>query len=228
MSALDILTSGIGMDDEEFNYKSLRKIQQAEKQSTIITKIPNTFYEDVQLFRNDLQNKLKNETKQKRQMLLADEIQNIEKIITNIYEQREKKIIMAAMTRIRGGSPAVKYLLDPELQLFDSLQRLLHLTRISLLSEEKEMIDTSEEVTENHPEELKETHHDEEKTEEQPSIEHDHTLLRVVKDMPTFVGTDAKQYTIKEGDILSVPKQMGDMLIKRHVAERIEMKKAQN
>jgi hypothetical protein len=42
--------------------------------------------------------------------------------------------------------------------------------------------------------------------------------------MPTFVGTDAKQYLIKEDDIISVPAKMGEMLLKRHIAEKIKLR----
>ncbi len=240
------------MDEEEFSYKTLRKIQQAEKQSSTITKIPKTLYDDFQSFRTNLQKQLEKETKQNRQMLLADEIQNIEKIITNIYEQREKKIMMAAMTQIRGGSPTVKYLLDPELNLFNSFQKLLQSTRTLVLSEDKkpeasdnsdetaekhheesntvpyeeekpEASDNSDETTENHYEEKNTTPHEEKKNIEKPLIGNDHMVLQVVKDMPMFVGTDAKKYLIKEEDILSVPKKMGEMLIKRHIAEKINI-----
>ena len=215
------------MDDEEFNYKTLRKIQQAEKQSPMITRIPKTFYEDVQVYLAGLQKQLEKESKQKRQMLLADEIQNIEKIIINIYEQREKKIIMAAMSKIRGGNPPIKHLLDFELQLFDSLQRLLHSARDSLLSNKKESIvlDAADEKKTNHQIERIERNEplkEDKKLEEKPSPLIDYAVLRIIKDMPTFIGTDAKQYTIKVGDVLSVPNQMADMLIKRHIAEKID------
>jgi len=216
------------MDDEELNYKTLRKIQQAEKQSPKVTKIPKTFYDDMHVFLNDLQTQLEKEAKHKRQMLLADEIQNIEKIITNIYEQREKKIIMAAMSRIRGGNPHLKELLDPEMRLFEHLQHVLKEARNNILSDEKES-ETFSSTTHLEEEIQKEEESEEiisenEQSEEPQTIENDHEVVRVIKDMPTFVGTDAKQYSIKVGDVISVPPQMADMLVKRHIAEKIKMR----
>jgi DNA replication factor GINS len=215
------------MDDEEFSYKTLRKIQQSEKQSPKVTKIPKSFYDDVKTYLDGLQNQLEKETKHKRQMLLADEIQNMEKIITNIYEQREKKIIMAAMSRVRSGNPHLHDLLDPELKLFDDLQQVLKGARKRILSNENEpepllpLTDSGPEIQDR--EETEEAIDEEPVIEEEHKIVNDHEMIRIVKDMPTFVGTDAKQYTVKVGDVLSVPAQMADMLVKRRIAERIDM-----
>jgi len=216
------------MDDDEFDYKTLRKIQESEKQSPMITKIPKTFYVDVSVFLKGLQDQFEKETKQKRKMIIADEIQNIEKIIINIYEQREKKIIIAAMSRVRGGSPSVTNLLDTELSLFDTLQEVLKNARDSLLSKEKES------VTFHGPDEriMPKVHQDDSNSIRNSDIiqekttlpKNDHMFVTITKDMPTFVGTDAKQYTIKKGDMLSVPPQMADMLIKRHIAEKITIR----
>ncbi|MDG6228382.1 MAG: hypothetical protein QCH96_00275 [Candidatus Thermoplasmatota archaeon] len=213
------------MDDDEFDYKMLRKIQESEKQSPMTTKIPKTFYEDVSVFLKGLQDQFEKETKQKRKMIIADEIQNIEKIVINIYEQREKKIIIAATSRVRGGNPSVKNLLDDELTLFDTLQEVLKNARDSLLSKEKEVVYSQR--SDESP--LQKTHQEntgpnqEHKVIQQKaiSVDNDHIFVTIIKDMPTFVGTDAKQYTIKKGDVLSVPPQMASMLKKRRIAEEI-------
>ena len=54
-----------------------------------------------------------------------EEIQTIKRIIDNIYEQREKKIMKAALSKVRGGRPDLKNLLDVEKNLFDSTLDIL-------------------------------------------------------------------------------------------------------
>jgi DNA replication factor GINS len=216
------------MDDDEFDYKTLRKIQESEKQSPMITKIPKTFYAEVSVFLKTLQDQFEKETKQKRKMIIADEIQNIEKIVINIYEQREKKIIIAAMSRIRGGNPSVNNLLDTELTLFETLQDVLKNARDTILSKEKEVVSegrSDDRLAQNGRQEKKTMTPASDKVRKKESIPtNDHAFVTITKDMPTFVGTDTKQYTIKRGDVLSIPPQMADMLIKRRIAEKITMR----
>ena len=48
-------------------------------------------------------------------------------------------------------------------------------------------------------------------------------IIRVIKDIPNFVGTDAKKYTLKKNDIVSLPEDMKEMLLKRKVVEKLEL-----
>ena len=63
-----------------------------------------------------------------------EEIQTIKRIIDNIYEQREKKIMKAALSKARGGKPDFKNLLDAEKNLFDSALDILIKSRTRLFS----------------------------------------------------------------------------------------------
>jgi hypothetical protein len=44
----------------------------------------------------------------------------------------------------------------------------------------------------------------------------------VAKDIPEFIGTDAKKYNLRKGDVLSLPKDMSDTLSKRDAVKEIE------
>ena len=83
------------MDTDEISYKTLRKIQQTEGKSPMLTKIDSHFYNDLLDYMKNLDNRLEKELKSQKQMLLIDEIQNTNKIIRSIYEYREKKILLA-------------------------------------------------------------------------------------------------------------------------------------
>ena len=77
---------------EEINYRTLRKIQQMEKNSSILTDLDNDFYKNLEKYLLDLNNRLESESDEHKKKLLNEEIENTKKIITSIYEQREKKI----------------------------------------------------------------------------------------------------------------------------------------
>jgi len=49
--------------------------------------------------------------------------------------------------------------------------------------------------------------------------------VRVLEDIPTFMGTDGKIYELKKGDIVELPKTNADMLVGRKVAEFVEEKR---
>ncbi len=206
------------MDEEEINYRVLRKIQQTEKASPAISNIHSDFYGDLQNYISSIKERLQNKDSENIQELLIDEIKNTKKIATSIYEQREKKILLAATSKARGGNPNLKNLTPMERNLFDSVLELMVKSRIKAFegdennSLEKGMAETEktiEENIENIPEENK-------------IISNKNPIVAVIKDMPEFVGTDTKNYNLKKGDVLSIPKDMEEMLSKRNIVKEIK------
>jgi len=212
---------GFSMDDEEFGYIHLRKIQEAERKNSLLTKINDNFYEKGMQHVRTLQNRLEQETKTSRNMILLDQIQSIEKIVRSIYELREKKIILAAMAKARGGAPSEKHYLPAEYDFFSNLYKTMMLTRKNILDQKQERL-PSETGEENKP--IKE-----EKTEEplpsspEKETKNTHAIICIKEDIPTFIGTDAKQYSLHKDDILSLPNQLSSMLVNRKVAEILEI-----
>ncbi|MDG6218904.1 MAG: hypothetical protein QCI00_05645 [Candidatus Thermoplasmatota archaeon] len=214
--------------DEELSYRTLRKIQQAEKQSPQITQINKEFYRDVTTFLKQLQHRLKNEKKQQKQMLLVEESQNIEKIIRNIYEQREKKIMLAAIAKARGGNPNIKSLVPEEKKLFDKLHQNLVSIRKDLLFSinEENSYDTLSEP--DVKEDLKQPpsqpgkNREQSEVEKTPILANTNPILRIKKDIPSFIGTDNNTYTLNKGDIISLPSDMAKMLTDKKVAVTIQ------
>ena len=217
------------MDDEEITYKTLRKIQQAEKNSPQITQINKEFYHDVSVFLNQLEKRLVDEKKPQKQMLLAEESQNIEKIIRNIYEHREKKIMLAAISKARGGNPGIKHLLAEEKMFFDELYRNIVLFRKKIFTDESELSENKKEESKSFPskptsesttKKQDTTIQPEEKKEIDPA--NTHPILRIRENIPSFVGTNNQNYTLYKGDIVSLPEDMAKMLLNKKVAIEIK------
>ncbi len=70
-------------------------------------------------------------------MLIIDEIENTKKIGISIYEHREKKILLAAISKARGGNPDLKNIIQEEKILFDSVYELILNSRKSTIDIEK-------------------------------------------------------------------------------------------
>lgn len=199
------------MNDDEINYKTLRKIQQIEKDSPTLTKIESDFYSSLSNYLKYLDSRLEKESSPQKQMLLTEEVQNTRKIATNIYEQREKKILLAAISKARRGEPDLKNLVDVERNLFDSILQLMVQTREELLNkktrekEEKKTIESNAEPKH-----------------ENKKQENTNPVVMVTKDIPEFVGTDAKKYNLRKGDVVSLPQDMSNTLSKRDAVKEIK------
>ena len=199
------------MEEDEINYRNLRKIQQTEKNSPVLTEIKSDFYNALLEYLENLNDRLENETSSQKQILLKDEIQNTKKIAMNIYEQREKKILLAVISKARGGNPDLKNMVDAEKNLFDPILELMLKSRKKILEIENR---------ENKSNNIKAIKSNEEKTKEKQ--ENPNPIVKVTQDIPEFIGTDEKKYNLRKNDVLSLPKDMEEMLSKRDVVKKIK------
>ena len=203
------------MDEEEISYKTLRKIQQMEKNSPVLTELKTIFYSVLLEYIENLNNRLERETSSQKKMLLKDEIQNTKKIAANIYEQREKKILLAAISKARGGNPDLKNMIDVEKNLFDSILDLMQKSRKNFLEREIPENKSNEAKTVESKEVTSKSNKSEEKQENSIPI------VRVTQDIPEFIGTDEKKYNLRNNDIITLPADMSEMLSKRGVVKKI-------
>ncbi len=202
------------MEDEEINYRTLRKIQQLEKNSPVLSEIIPHFYQQLSTYLNNLDSRLRNEKLPQKQNLLKDEIENIKKISINIYEQREKKVLLAAVSKARSGNPDLKNMVDEEKNLYDSILNIMNKSREKFLEKK------TEEIVEEEPKETGDEK-TEEKVENDENIKNTNPILKVNKNIPEFIGTDKKKYNLRADDVLSVPEDMSEILLKKGVAEKI-------
>ena len=204
------------MDEEEINYKTLRKIQQMEKNSPALTELKSDFYYALSEYLENLNNRFEKEESSQKKTLIKDEIQNTKKIATNIYEQREKKILLAAVTKARGGHPDLKNMIETEKSLFDPVLDLMLKSRKEILANE---------TVDNHSENKKivETEKKSPSNEKEKEVQkNSNPIVRVTEDIPEFIGTDKKKYNLRHNDIISLPEDMSNMLSKRGVVKKIE------
>lgn len=200
------------MEDDEINYRALRKIQQMEKNSPILTDLRPDFYDNLSEYLENLNTRLESESSSQKQMLLKDEIQNTKKIATSIYEQREKKVLLAAVTKARGGNPDLKNMVNIEKNLFEPVLELMLNSRKKILENE---------TVENISNDTKAAEPAEEKKTEEKQ-ENSNPIVRVNQDVPEFIGTDEKKYNLRKNDLISLPEDMSETLSKRGVVEKIK------
>lgn len=201
-------------EDEEINYKNLRKIQQMEKSSTTLTNIKTSFYDELKKYLEKMDNLLIKETSPQKKKILEEEIENTKKIADSIYEQREKKLLLATISKIRGGTPDLTNIIELEKDLFDSISSLIQKSREKFFEKKIE----NNLVTNEQKKEI---------IDKPVKIEEDQTIninpiVLVNEDLPEFIGTDEKKYSLRKNDVLSLPKEMSEMLLKRGVVKKFE------
>ena len=73
------------MDEhEDISYKTLRRAQQDEQTSSLLTRINVNFYKDLSLYMKTLERSIENEKNPLKLKLFTDEIQNTKKIANTI------------------------------------------------------------------------------------------------------------------------------------------------
>ncbi len=206
------------MNEDEMSYRSLRKIQNSEKNSSLLSVLKNNFYLIVNEYIENLNCRYDNETSSQKKILLEDEIKNTKKIIINIYELREKKIILSAITKARGGNPDIKNMLNIEKKLYDSILKLLSDSRNNFLKEHEEEKDELIDKSDNKEDNIEKIEAPIEK-----NNRNFNPIVIVQKDIPEFVGTDFRNYSISKGDVISIPENMSEMLLKRNVVKKLDI-----
>jgi len=198
------------MDEhEDINYKTLRKLQQSEQASSLLTKIHTGFYKDLSSYLKTLGHSIENESNPLKLKLFTDEIQNTKKIANNIYELREKKIVQAALATVRGATPDLTNFLEIEKRLYTALVDQILVSRREILEQPADPIaKTSLSVLKTPPQEIPESN-------TQP-------IVQVLQDTPQFIGTDGKAYSLRTEDVLSLPNEMAEPLLKRKVVKQVK------
>jgi len=207
--------------EEEINYRALRKIQQLEKNTPVLTDLKTNFYMDLADYLKNLNNRLEKENDTQKKGLLKDEIENTKKIAFNIYEQREKKILLSAASKARGGNPDFKNMLSIEKQLFDSIINHMKKTRDNVF-ENKNCIEDNEPSEKDNQKEIIEENNNEKEETGNEKTSNTNPVLMVKKDVPEFVGTDEKKYKLRKNDVISISKDMANMLCKRDTVDKLE------
>lgn len=212
------------MEESSVSYKALRKIQQAEQSAAVLSKLETGFYRDVTLYLQALERSVATEKDPQKSRLFAEELANMKKLITGIYDLREKKIVSAAVVAARGGEPDIKSLAEEERPLYDGLVRAITQVRQHILEAETPPVKEPVQTPTPPASPLASTSQSTplESPPVSPVKANTNPLLRVAVDMPRFVGTDLKVYELRKDDVLTLPPEMASPLLKRGVLVPIE------
>ena len=188
--------------DNALTYEILYDILRREKSRPELQKLDETFFDSVkEYFRERLT--LLESQRQKSSIFAQKEIEktrkqidNIQKLINELYEKREMKIVNLALSASKTSNIDEDNLLKEEKQLFDNLVTTLRDFKKNLVNNIFEK--------------------------EQPkAIKGEETrLIRFIQTVPKFMGEDLNEYgPFEEEYVASLPIKVAELLIKNNRAE---------
>ncbi len=221
---------------------NLHNILREERKSKLVP-LENDFYDKVAAQIRDLQDE-KNRIEDiygTKYAIIDDELKTARKSIENIIERRIGKIIKEASLRASSRQKEkqdIESMTQEERRFYNRLLELNTEIRRELLDKiskkEKQaagsQVAATPEIHENgtqketpietQPETQIETH-----LEDKKDISKEYIVVRLLKDIPTFVGVDGRNYTLAKEDIAVLSTVNAKALINRKAAIQITVKR---
>jgi len=183
------------MPEETITFESIRRIQREEDRSPKLTKLPENFYQNVRKYLQQKKNILEKIEDRKASV----EMKNIERLVEDIFNRRERKIVTQAVNSARVGL-TVENLTEEEKEFFNQALDLIKTRREKMLKELLEKTEAKEEMA---------------------------TLIVFKETVPEFVGSDMKTYgPFQKGDIAKLPEENMRILLERGLAEEFKVNKS--
>ena len=210
-------------------YETIFELLNREKERAELQKLEPGFFIDVIGYLRErgrfAQESRANQSLTYEEKMKAErQINNLYKILKDLYERREKKILIMALDRSRTKSNIIdtSALLEEEKAFFETLTKVLDSFRYSIL---EKVISQSQSA----PEPM---------TLEQPQPESKPVqsgfksalelskatrLVRFMHAVPKFVGTELEEYgPFQEEDVASLPAEIAELLITKGRVEEIK------
>lgn len=205
-------------------YETLFELLQREKERTDLQRLEPTFFSDTISYIKDKKKIL--DAKSDSPFALEEkkkterQLENIYKILKELYERREKKIISLALDKSRTKSNLIDTtaLLKEERVVFDALTELLDNYRdailYTLLNEKMPFMKTLDD---------KKPKDDFTTAFELKELKKPTKLVRFMHAIPKFVGPELEEYgPFAEEDIANLPAEVADVLLNKGKVEEIK------
>ncbi len=207
---------------EIITYEILYEILRKEKFETELQKIEPDFFQAVIKYLEEKEailesQKSKDSIFSKESDKTQKQLENIRKILKDIYEKRENKIVQNSLMSSRFKDSRPPNMLEEEAKFYEEIRNILNKYRKGILdnlilkklplieySPEKKPDNTSKEIALDKNEEK--------------SIK----MIRFLQSVPKFIGDDLILYgPFENEDVASLPKDISNLLIKKNRAEEI-------
>ncbi len=200
------------MAGEKVTLELILQVYRKESQRKTLTALDRDFWQRVQEYVSGLEEDLRKESGQDpnsaKAALLRDELKKVLKRRDQIYQYRERKMARLAASAASGASVDTANLTPLEEESFEALLGVLERGRGRAFGLEQVK------------EEVKEVKKPAKARGKPKRATLDQVLVRILEDMPPFVGLDVT-YQLKKEDVVSLPEEVAQLLMDQGKAERI-------
>lgn len=214
------------MVTELLTLRDLRVQTLKERKEGRLTKIPNSFFNQIKNLENQIRNVIEqSKDNVKRLEKSNSDMRKLMDLKLELHKLRERKLTDLAREKVNGQNPNSENVHSNESEYLESICSVIEKHRENtLLSTDFEFIpedkpDLKKETTVENKEEHKVEENVEIQTQkninesiDEESDNSEYLNVKVLEDLPTFTGMDAKNYTLKSGDTESIPKYNARML----------------
>jgi DNA replication initiation complex subunit (GINS family) len=175
----------------KIDYDELRRIHRLEKNTSKLVEVDEDFIDSLEKF---VEEEKRNYLSSLKNFSSSEvrEFTNLKRIIEDIFQMREKKLLNKALIGVHTKEVSTEKMARQEEETFNKILKVLqsHNDIHAALFGEKER---EESVL---------------------------TSIKILKDVPTFVGTDMQEYgPYSEGAKIKVPAKIAKLLVMRKIAE---------
>jgi len=220
------------MNESEINitYETLYELLRREKNREEIQELSPTFFDDLKDYLNSKKQMANSDSSaQSPEQVKKAQVQfeNIKKILKELYEKRERKIINMALTGSRTASDILETekLLGIEKSLYGDMKSIFDRYRKSVLlkiinGELPSAVDLCEGREDKEPQET--PSENQKSVDEQKKPVKDTLMIRFLQPVPKFVGKELETYgPFDKDDIVTLPTNIAQVLIRKERAEEI-------
>ena len=218
------------METKEVNitYETLFELLKREKDMADLQKLDPNFFNDFVDYLNEKSKVLDKEDSlfsYDEKKKVEKQIDNAKRIIKEIYERRERKMLSIALIKSRTKSDVMdtSSFLENEKRFFDEIVKVLDVFRKDIINNIIDGKQASETATDKEEINKKEINENDKKDDGKKEEVKNTKLVRFLHVVPKFVGKELEEYgPFAEEDIANLPLEIADLLINKGRVEEIK------
>ncbi len=191
----------------ELDANTLGELLRKERASSSLQEVEKSFYKDLKSLLNEIEEK---------HPPYSREGENLRNLVADIFNAREKKLVLFSLSYARSGEEIdLEYLTAEEEAFIKKIIGIIKDRRNSLLKSGEKKGEKKQKTN------MADTTTRTEKKVETPGL----LTLRMLQDLPHIVGVDGKTYgSFKAEDIVILPESNAKIFIKHGYGELIDSK----
>ena len=207
------------MDAKLLTLRDLRVQTLKERREGRLTKIPKNFFSQMKNLENQIRKVIKQSGDNANRLEKSNsDMRKLMDLKLELHKLRERKLTDLAREKVNGQNPNSENVHLNESEYLESICTVIEKHRENTLlssdfefktefkSDKKENVkETKEKAKIQENVEIKTQKNKEEKIDDH-SDNSEYLHVKVLEDLPTFTGMDAKNYTLRNGDTESIPK----------------------